>query len=174
MYIENWPWTSQSLLETVIKSCKFLKGIENGRIFWNFRVWLYSRSVLPLHGIWQNTCFLSPLFSCMRIESLIVFLYRKVQVRQNPYSSLFYTAYLSCFIKHSKKRNLQDCFQKHKNVWWQELLEIASCLVFAIFQELQYERMHYENLNNAIFNALMLELIVVNKKETIAQFTLED
>ena len=44
----------------------------------------------------------------------------------------------------------------------------------AIFQELQNERMHYENLNNAIFNALILELIVVNKKKTVAQFTLED
>lgn len=128
MYIENWPWISQNILETVIKSCKFLKGIKYGRIFCNFRVWLYSRSVLPLHIIWQNTCFLWPLFSCMTIESLIVFLYWKVWVRQNPNFSLFYTAYLSCFIKHSKKRNLQDCFQKHKNVWWEELLEIDSFL----------------------------------------------
>ena len=46
-------------------------------------------TTLSLHKIYKNTGFSEPAFFHIRTESMILFLYRKIQVGRNLYSGIF-------------------------------------------------------------------------------------
>ena len=53
---------------------------------------------VSLCKICDNVGFLVPIFSCIRTKSTILALYRNIQVRENPYSGIFYAVYYKIII----------------------------------------------------------------------------
>ena len=78
---------------------------------------------LPLRKMCQITGFFWPIFSRIRTESWILSLYRKIRVRENLYSSIFYAVIISN--KCSSSYDSQDWV-----VWIQSWVLLSSLMFY--------------------------------------------